>query len=142
MKKILLFCVAAVLLQARLAYSDAGEKQSWDDMPLEDKFFHKAQFIVMNAGRANLSDERTQNISDLKYQIRKEVIRMNADIEILSMEIWQKIYEKPVDMAEINDLINQKYALKKELARTLIAAYVELINIPTADEWRELKKNW
>jgi len=116
------------------------------DMSLEDKFMMKAHMIKMSADEAGLSEEQVQKVKALKAETEKIIIRKNADIEVIKIDIWSKLYESPVDLNAVHALIDQKYEIKKEKAKAVAAAYVQLKGIPSEEQWDAIKnakmKKW
>jgi len=145
MKKIV---IAAVVLamSCGVAFAGHGHKygkdKDWKDMSLEDKFMKKAHFLKMYGEEVGLTEEQVQRVKDLKYEVKRVVIQQNAEKDLLKVDIWKEIYEKPDTFEKLNELIDQKYEAKKIKSRKLVQAYVELIKIPSDEQWDELKKLW
>jgi len=110
---------------------------------LEDKFYHKAHFVLMHAETAGLSDEQIQAIKDLKHETKKTLIKQQADIDILAVDIKSKLRaHPPLDLEGINQLIDQKYEIKKSKAKGLASAFSQLKGIVTEEQWDKLKAVW
>jgi len=115
-----------------------GERAS-----LEDKFYHKAHFVLVHKETAGLSDEQIQAIKDLKHETKKTLIKQQADIDILVVDIESKLRAHPtLDLEGINQLIDQKYEIKKSKVKGLASAFSQLKGIVTEEQWDKLKAVW
>ena len=107
---------------------------------LEDKVVSKAHKLLENKEKLGLSDGQVKKITALKLKAKKELIRQNAEIEVLGLDIKAKMYDESVDLAAINTLIDKKYEVKKAKTKSLMAAYVELKSILTEKQKDMLKE--
>lgn len=105
----------------------------------EGKLFYKAEFILRNQEELGLSDEQINRIKDLKLTTRKDLIKSEAEIKIIALDINAKMTQETIDIAAINKLIDEKYELKKAEAKALVKAYAELKNILTEEQKGKLK---
>ena len=87
----------------------------------------------------NISDEQVKKIKGLKVSTKKDLIRKKADIDIVALDIKSALWEDEVDLATVNALIDRKYDLKKEKAKSLVAAYAALKGILTEEQRDKLK---
>jgi len=108
----------------------------------EMEIFHKAHFILKNQEELGLSEEQVERIKGLKIEVKKELIKRRAEIEILAVDIKAKMHEGEIDIKAVNKLIDKKYELKKEKAKYLIKTYVELKSILTEEQKQSLKAIW
>ena len=104
-----------------------------------DKVCKKAMMILKNQEELGLSDEQVKKIKGLKVSTRKDLIRKKADIDIVALDIKSALWEDEVDLATVNALIDRKYDLKKEKAKSLVAAYAALKGILTEEQRDKLK---
>lgn len=107
---------------------------------LEAKFFHKAHKLFKNKDELGLSEKQLDKIKELKVAMKKDLIRKNADIEIIALDIKAQLYEERVNVRTVNDLIDKKYEIKKAKTKALVAAYVELKDILTKAQKDKLKE--
>ena len=103
-----------------------GHHQNW-----EDKVEAKAHMILMNKDELELADEQVDKVKAAKRKAKKDLIKQNAEIEIIALDIKAKMWDEVVDTEAINTLIDKKYELKKEKAKSLVASYAELKSILT-----------
>ncbi|MBN2144419.1 MAG: hypothetical protein JW774_07340 [Candidatus Aureabacteria bacterium] len=106
---------------------------------LEGKLFNKLHRIIMDKEDLKISDEQFTKIKDLKHNIKKELIRKQAEIDILAIDIKSKLWEDKIDKEGLDKLIDEKYEVKKAKTKALINAYVELQSLLTDDQKKKLK---
>ena len=109
---------------------------------LEEKFCHKAHFILENEEDLGLSDEQIGKIKDLKLETRKDLIKKDAEIETLALDIKAKLSEDVIDTKSAGELIDRKYELKKEKAKAIVEAIASLKNTLTEEQRKKLKGLW
>ena len=68
------------------------------------------------------------------------MIRKKAEIDVISVDIRSKLWDETIDVSGINKLVDQKYDLKKEKTKSLIAAYAELKKILSEEQKGILKE--
>jgi Spy/CpxP family protein refolding chaperone len=105
----------------------------------EEKIMCKFHLVISNHDKLNLSDEQTAKIKGLKINTKKDLIKRNAEIDLISVDMKSKLWEDVIDKEDINKLIDQKYELKKAKTKVLINAYAELKNILTDEQRKKLK---
>ncbi|UCG35279.1 MAG: hypothetical protein JSW17_00325 [Candidatus Omnitrophota bacterium] len=109
---------------------------------LKDKFFFKAMHILKNKEELGLSSRQVDKIKDLKLTTKKDLIRKDAEVEILALDIKAGLYEERVNLKAVNELIDKKYDIKRAKAKALVAAYVELKDVLTKAQKEKLKGLW
>lgn len=115
----------------------------WHQMRLDDKFFHKAHFVLIFADEIGLSEEQIDAIKALKHETKKKLIQYEADIEVLALDIKAKLYEKPpLDVEGTHALVDQKYEIKKAKVKHLVSSFAELKSIVTEEQWIKLRNVW
>ena len=132
------FCVPA-------GYADYGSKYCKKDKKydgLQEKIFYKAHFILNNEEELNLSKKQVRTIKDLKITLKKNIINMQAQIDLLGVDIKTEMWEDPMNIETINSLVEEKYTIKKEKTKTLIDAYSKLKGVLNEDQKKTLKKLW
>ena len=91
MKKYLaLLCVVALIVPAGMAIADHGKSSSRKSQcsysqkkGLDSIFFYKAHKILKQRDALGLSDEQVGAIKTLKRNVKKELIRQQAEIDTL-----------------------------------------------------------
>lgn len=133
----LIFSVLAVEAYAR----DYGKTKGrhWD---LEEKFLKKAHFFLKNQEELELSDEQIEKIKDLKIKTQKDIIRKDAELEILALDLQSGLWKDTINIDVVNKLIDKKYDLKKGKAKSLVDAYAALKDILTEEQKKKMKDLW
>jgi len=106
---------------------------------LDKKFFSKAHFILKNKEELGLSDDQVKKIKALKIKTKKDLIRSKASIDLLAVDVKAELWTDVIDANAVNNLIDQKYELKKAKAKSLVGAYIALKNILTEEQKKGLK---
>lgn len=112
-----------------------GDKQDG----LDGKFLYKAHFILENVEELGLSDKQKEEIKNLKMDTKKNLIRQDAEIDVLALDIKQKMYESTIDTKAVNELIDQKYELKKAKAKASVEAIAKLKQILSDEQHKKMK---
>lgn len=145
MKKKLVIAVALVVIltlaqAASFAYEGGSKKSKGRYGKSGNKVVTKAHMILKNEDELGLSDKQTTKIKKLMLKSKKDEIMQTAEIETIALDIKSKMREDTVDTKAINTLIDKKYELKKEKAKSSVAAYAELKNILTKEQKKKLKE--
>ena len=106
---------------------------------MADKIYRKAGMMYAYQEEIGLSDEQVEKIKVLKMNTKKDLIRRKAEIDVISVDIKSELWEDTIDVDAINTLIDKKYELKKEKAKSLVRAYAELKGILTEEQMDKLK---
>ena len=107
---------------------------------LDGKFLYKAHFILENAEGLALSEKQQEDIKKLKMDTKKNLIRQDAEIEVLKIDIQQKLYEPVIDTNAVNQLIDQKYELKKAKAKSAVEAISKLKQSLSDEQSQKVKE--
>ena len=106
---------------------------------LKEKFFHFAHLVLENREELGLSEEDARKIKELKIRTKKDLIRDKAEIEILAVDIFAKLWDEKADLEGINKLLDKKYDLKREGAKKFIQAFVTLKGSLTKEQMKKAK---
>lgn len=117
-----------------------GDKQGKPG--LSDKFFHKAHFILEHTKDLSLSETQIQQIKQLKMGVKKTMIQSEADIDLLMLDIGERMKEYPTNTEALAGLIDQKYEIKRAKARSFAEAYAQLKNGLSEEQHTALKNIW
>ncbi len=107
---------------------------------IKEKFFYKAHLILENQPMLNLAEEQMTKIKTLKLDTKKAMIRQDAEIEVVKIDIHSQLWQDPIDVKAVNALYDKKYELKKAKARTLVEAFANLKNFLSAEQKTKLKE--
>jgi len=109
---------------------------------LEEMFFHKAGLIMKNAAELGLSDDQLQKVKTLKLDAQKSMIKADADVELLVLDIQAALEKDEIDVNNINSLIDKKYGIKSQAAKVFVGAYGELKKVLNKDQMKKLHEIW
>ncbi|UCD54603.1 MAG: hypothetical protein JSV93_03530 [Candidatus Omnitrophota bacterium] len=107
----------------------------WD---FEKKFSNKAHLILAKKKELGLSDAQVTKIKELKIKTKKDLIKKSAEIKMLALDIKAAMWEDPINTSALNKLIDKKYDLKKEKAKSLTGACAALNDILTKEQKEKL----
>ncbi|MGB3082188.1 MAG: hypothetical protein WBB86_04275 [Candidatus Omnitrophota bacterium] len=126
-------------------YADYGDKyckktKSYDG--LEEKLFYKAHFMLKNEEELGLSEKQVDQIRKLKIDTKKDMINKQAQIDLIGVDIKTQMWEDPMDLDTMNELVEHKYMIKEAKTKALLSAYAQLKGLLTEDQKTTLKKLW
>ncbi|MFC1577118.1 Spy/CpxP family protein refolding chaperone [Candidatus Omnitrophota bacterium] len=138
--------VTAVALSAVMTdvYADgyrgkAGCGCSKSRADLKSKLYKKFSGIFANQEELGISDGQMKKIKSLKVEMKKDIIRKEAAVEIAAIDIKAMLREDKIDTDAIGKLIDKKYDIKKEKAKSLVDTYAKLKDILTKEQQDKLK---
>ncbi len=117
-----------------------GKVQYEKDWNVEEMFYKKARLIMMNEKELGLSAEQIKAIRDLKSETKKQVIRNDAEIDVIKVDIKNQLYEPTINIESVNALIDKKYDVKKAKAKLLVDSLAKLKAQLTEDQINKLKE--
>lgn len=140
----MLFCLVSALAAMPVMAGGRGmcRYDSYENMSLEDKFMDKASFIMMNKDELGITGEQEKTIKDLKTELKRTLIKKQAEIDLLALEIKSGLWEDTIDTAALSKLIAQKYELKKDKTIAIVEAYANLKKTLTKEQMDSMKKLW
>lgn len=131
--------VLAAMIAAPAAYANDGKKGKDGHKGLHGMFFHKAHYVLKNEKTLGLSDEQVKAIVKLKIETKKNLIRQKADAKIIGVDIKAALYDDKIDTEKVNKLLDQKYEVKKSLAKSLVDSLAKLKGILSEEQLEKLK---
>ncbi len=128
----IIILIVAVMFTSNIAVWTAAAEGGWkgskasfaDD--LESKFCGKGKAILKDREQLGLTETQVTNVRTLMAETKKSLIKRDAEIKTLKVEINTLMWEAPFDTEEVNNLIAEKYKLKKEKTQFLVSAYNDL----------------
>lgn len=136
-------CMLAFLLficLQSMALAQGCPKKGPHGHGLEAKLFCKFHLAMANQGILDLTEDQVGDIKALKMALKKDLIKHNAEIELIKIDIKSKLSEDSLDKKTIKKLIDQKYELKKEKAKALVDVCAEFKNILSDEQKKKLKE--
>ena len=134
-----LFACLLIVFALSVAYAGHKPQGKQRGYGLEKKIYHKLRLVIVNQDELDLSDKQLEKIEDLKINVKKDLIKRNAEIDLIGVDIESRLRDEKIDKKAINSLIDRKYELKKAKAKSLIDVLVELKNILSAEQEKKLK---
>ena len=137
----LVFLLLAVFSATELYAKECSHgKKEGHGYDFGKKVLGKMHFAMANKEELALSEDQYQKIKALKIDIKKNLIKRKAEIDLLAIDLKSKLSEDTVDVEGANNLIDQKYELKKAKAKALVGSYVTFMDILTDEQKQKLKK--
>ncbi len=106
----------------------------------EKKLFSKLHLVLVHQEKLELTDEQVGKIKQLKMSTKKDLIKREAEIDLITVDIKTKVCEDNICLKSIGKLIDKKYDLKKEKAKALVGVFAELKNILSDEQKKQLGK--
>jgi len=123
-----------------IAQADHCKKGGRHHKDLDEKIFHKAKSMLKDQDELGLSAEQVTKIQDLKSATKREVIKRDAEIDLVKVDIKEKLHEDKIDVEGVNTLIDKQYGLKNAKAKYFVKTYADLKNILTEEQMEEFKR--
>lgn len=109
---------------------------------LAHKALWKAHFYLKNADELNLTDEQRDKIVTIKIDLKKKLIRDNAEIQATKIDLFAALHKDDLDAIKIHSTIDKKYELKKGLAKASVQAIIDLNGLLTPEQKEKTKELW
>ena len=141
---LLVFCFSAVAV----SYADGGYGKKWgyhgkcgknDGPGQEEMVLKKAHFILFNKEELDLSDKQYDQIKAMKVALKKDLIKRNADIDLVKVDIKVEMWEDKVNTVAVDKLIDKKYDLKKDKAKMIVKTCADMKNVLNEDQVKKMK---
>jgi len=152
MKKTLVLCAGVLSLLLMVSFSNSyafgvpdfhkkSERPEAGKMGdgMDGMFYMKAHLILENQEELGLAKDKIEEIKNLKLETKKSLIKQDADIKIASLDLMTKLHAYPVNVEEVNKLVDQKYELKKARTKSLVEAIAKLKATLTKDQYDKLE---
>ncbi len=108
----------------------------------ESMFFKKSHFILEKKQDLGLAEDKVEAIKNLNLETKKMLIKQDAEIQILSLDIMAKLHDYPVNTETVNKWVDQQYELKKTQAQSLVEAIAKFKGTLSKDQYDILHKLW
>ena len=115
-------------------------KMGQEMMGFDKSFCYKAGLILENSKELSLSKDQIEKIHVLKYNIKKSMIKQDANIESLMLDIKEALRKDEVDLVAIDKFIDEKHSLKAKKAKEIVRALVDLKKILNEEQREQLKE--
>jgi len=146
MKKfVAVFLIAILAFPTALSYADHGQcptGKGGHKCPVTEKFMKKAHFILENKDEIGLTEEQVKTIKDLKLKVKKGAIKQGADLEIMMLDVEDKMSEDQVDVEGINAMIDEGFGSMSDTTKEVVSDYAKLKGTLTPEQMTKLKSIW
>ncbi len=115
-------------------------KGSGQGCGFEKKLFSKLHLVLIHQEKLKLTEEQIGKIKQLKMSTKKDLIKREAEIDLVTVDIKTKICENNICQKSIGELIDKKYDLKKTKAKALVGVFAELKDILSDEQKKQLGK--
>lgn len=115
-------------------------KGSGQGCGFEKNLFSKLHLALVHQEKLGLTEEQVAKIKQLKMSTKKDLIKREAEIDLVTVDIKTKLCEDNICQKSIGKLIDKKYDLKKEKAKALVGVFEEMKNILSDEQKKQLGK--
>ena len=127
MKKVMFFAAAVVFLigiysSSEAMMGDKGMSRGARGMDKAEMCGHHDSGHRDKIMALGLDDKQTEAVSAVNLNLKKEIIRKNADIEVAEIELREILHKDPVDIKRAEAIIRQIESLKAEIQILHISA--------------------
>jgi len=138
-----LLVFSLVIYSPLMAYAQGCPKGCQKKGPrgvgFEKKIFCKLRLAIVQQDELGLSEDQVAKIQEIETSARKDIIKREAEIDLVTVDIKSKLHKDKIDKESIGKLIDQKYDLKKEKAKALIGVCAELNDILSGEQKKKLR---
>ncbi len=136
-----LVLVLSVVTLNAYAYGSYGkEKGKACHEGFSEKFFCDASFVMSKQEEMGLTSEQADAVKNFKINTKKDLIRKQAEIDLIQVDIKAELWKDLVDADAVNALIDKKYELKKEKAKYTVNACAALKSMLTEEQCQKMKQ--
>ncbi len=137
MAALIAFSMAIPNAQADHKFRGKGEGKNFQ---FQDKVLHKAHFILEKEKELGLTPDQVKTIREIKLQAKKTKIQLSSQADIIGVDLFAEFHNDSVNLDKVNALIDQKFEVKKELAKEMAASFVKLKSVLTPEQQGKLKE--
>jgi len=107
---------------------------------LEDKYFHKVNFLIGHRDDLGLTQEQVKSILDKHWDIKRVMTETSAQKDIALLDIYKQLHSDQPNVEEMNALVDKQLEAKKVYLRALVEALVYTINLLTPEQRAKAKE--
>lgn len=108
---------------------------------LEDIVMRRGNMILMAAGPLELTDAQKDKIADAMRSAQKQVNSLNAEVENIGIDLRAALHGGDADAGKLKKLVDQKYAAKAKIAKTLIDAHAAIDGTLTQEQKEDIRNH-
>ncbi len=106
---------------------------------LEDMCFGKVYFLFKNKSELGLTKEQVEQIKTIKFDVKRVMIDAEAKKDLATLDMVQELHKDQPDVKKLDSVIDQKYAVKTNLAKTVVQSILNTKAILTAEQQAKAK---
>ena len=138
MKKMALFIMFVFLFSAAgIASANHGKGHGFS---LKDACYMELMSLYKNAKELKLTDEQLKTIKDKKYEIKRQHIQLDAQMELVKLDIKKEFSSDAPNQTQIDALIDNKVELKRTLNKAFAKAIVDARTLLTPEQRTQHKE--
>jgi len=99
----------------------------------------KIKMMIMHKAELGLTDEQVDKLADVKHAVMKDVIRMDAESDVLDVDIKALLWKDTVDVEALKPLVEKKYGIEKDIKLRCIQALADAKKVLSAEQNKKLK---
>lgn len=99
-----------------------------------ERFSRERRRIIRYAEVLGLNDRQLKKIDELKLSLEKEMVLLNARVEVIDIDLRAALGEDSIDMNRVKKLIDEKYDIEKRRVEGQANAFANLKNILSRDQ--------
>ena len=89
----------------------------------------------------NLTDQQREEMRKLRAEYQKEMIKLNAELKILRLELQELLEPKEPDKDKIYAHIDKMNNLRTEMSKKRVDFLLKMRTIFTPEQWEKMKKS-
>lgn len=146
MKKRILFLsliLAAAFMSAAIdasACTACPKKESDQNECKMAKLKSVGKLLWSNKDLLGLTEEQLDKIKDIKHSALKDLIRLNAEVDVLEIDLQSEMWEPLIAVETVNGLLDQKFAAKNKIAKTFVQAVADMQQVLSEDQRAKVLK--
>lgn len=115
-----------------------------------EKLKGKAMMLWKHKDVLDLTDDQMKELKKIKHAAIKDMIRLQADVDVTKVDITAAMWEEQIDTGKVNKLIDTKYGAKNNIAKTYVKALADMQRVLTDEQratwlqmrmWKKMNKS-
>ncbi|MCA9393008.1 MAG: Spy/CpxP family protein refolding chaperone [Candidatus Omnitrophica bacterium] len=101
-----------------------------------------AMMLWKHKDALGLTDEQMKDLKKIKHAAIKDMIRLQADVDITKVDINAAMWDAQIDPGKVSKLIDTKYGSKSNIAKRYVQALADMQSVLTDDQratWLEMR---
>jgi len=142
MKKSLLVAVlvgSMVVGISSLALAYGGGKCGCSDKG-KCEMLQKVKMIILNKAELGLTEQQVEKLADIKHAIMKDSIMLDAQVDVIAVDIKTLLGKDTVDVAAVKPLVDKASDLEKEKTMKCIQAFADAKKVLTPEQNKKMKE--